>query len=170
MALPVSSLADALQRLMLSLYDGGVLSPAVLERVIASVSGPDLDWAALSAVRAKDRRSIREIVVAVMMPGNPLDNVDRDFAAVIEHVTGLTTDNAQGDGRTQRAAGARKRRANATVAPKPSEAKDDDALLAQLAGANRSRRKRAKPSTTASNKLGFDLSNNAVPPKRSKTS
>ncbi|MFL9959982.1 hypothetical protein PQR02_02280 [Paraburkholderia sediminicola] len=169
MTSPASALADAAQRLVLSLYEGGVLSPAVLERVIASVGRAPLDWQAISTVRATDRRSIREIVVAVMMPGNPLDNVERDFVSIIEHVTGLADAAAQRDGRTGQAASTKKKRpANAAASPEASEAEDDDALLAQLAGANRSRRKRASSSASAGRKLGFDLSNNAVPPKRSK--
>ena len=154
MASPASALADAAQRLVLSLYEGGVLSPAVLERVIASVGGAPMDWEAIGAARAPDRRSIREIVVAVMMAGNPLDNVERDFASIIEHVTGIAASAAQRDDRTAQAASTKKRAAKAVASPEASEAEDDDALLAQLAGANRSRRKRASSSPSAGRKLG----------------
>jgi hypothetical protein len=168
MASPASALADAAQRLVLSLYEGGVLSPAVLERVIASVGGAPMDWDAIGGGGAADGRSIREIMVAVMMPGNPLDNVERDFASVIEHITGLAAAAKPTGGAGAQAASTRKKRAaNAAASPKTSEAEDDDALLAQLSGAKESGRKRAN-SPPSDRKPGFDLSNNAVPPKRSK--
>lgn len=168
MASPASALADAAQRLVLSLYEGGVLSPAVLERVIASVGGAPMDWDAIGAVGATDGRSIREIMVAVMMPGNPLDDVERDFTSVIEHITGLAAAaKPTGGGSAQAASTRKKRAANAAASPKASESDDDDALLAQLAGAKESGRKRAS-SPPSGRKLGFNLSNNAVPPKRSK--
>jgi hypothetical protein len=168
MASPASALADAAQRLVLGLYEAGLLSPAVLERVIASVGGAPMDWDAIGGVRAADGRSIREIVVAVMMPGNPLDNVDRDFAAVIEHITGLAAAGKPAGRAGAQAAPTRKKRpANAAASPKASEAEDDDALLAQLSGAKESGRMRAS-SPPSGKKSGFNLSNNAVPPKRSK--
>lgn len=167
MASPASALADAAQRLVLSLYEGGLLSPAVLERVIASVGGAPMDWDAIGEVGATDGRSIREIMVAVMMPGNPLDNVERDFAAVIEHITGLAAAKPTGGAGAQPASTRKKRPANAAASAKASEAEDDDALLAQLSGAKEPGRKRAS-SPASGKKPGFNLSNNAVPPKRSK--
>lgn len=155
------------QRLILSLYDGGVLSPAVLERVIASFGATR--WDTNSDARAKDRRSLGEIVVSVMMPGNPLDHVDDDFAAVIEHVVGAAAKEAArpvkgGDKRT-----AGRSRQGAATPQTDHDDHDDSALLKQLAGTRSASNKRTKPTRaqratrTAS---GFNPLQNAAPPKK----
>jgi hypothetical protein len=154
------------ERLILSLYDGGVLSPAVLERVIASVGAARWDTAADS--RAKDDRSLREIVVSVMMPGNALDQVDQDFAAVIEHIVGVTKETARpargGDRRT-----ADKSRKAAAPPPTDSSDEADSELLEQLAGTRGASARKTKPTRAANTTrpgAGFSPLQNATPPKK----
>jgi hypothetical protein len=154
------------ERLILSLYDGGVLSPAVLERVIASTG--EARWDTTPGSRAKGERSLREIVVSVMMPGNALDHVDQDFAAVIEHIVGVTKEAARsatgGDKRT-----ADKSRKGA-VPPPPESADDADSeLLEQLAGTRGTSARKTKPTRaghTTRTAAGFNPLQNATPPKK----
>ncbi|WP_408421233.1 hypothetical protein [Paraburkholderia fungorum] len=57
------------ERAVISLYDGGVLSPAVLERVIGAFAQAGVDWQFTPISRAVDGRALHEIVVSTMMPG-----------------------------------------------------------------------------------------------------
>jgi hypothetical protein len=155
------------ERLILSLYDGGVLSPAVLERVIASIG--DIRWNTSSDARAKDDRALQEVVVAVMMPGNALDNVEQDFAAVIGHIVGAAKTPARpvsGGGGKRTAAGSRR-----GSAAQPAENTDDaeSELLEQLARTHGASNKRTKPARTARDTrtvAGFNPLQNATPPKK----
>lgn len=168
--------AALVQRLVLSLYEGGVLSPAVLERVIAA--GGAIDWNGIADARANDKLSLAGIVVAVMMPGNALDDVERDFAAVIDHLAAAgaagAAKSAAKKGSAARQAGKRTGKpsdeadeaddATPEEAAEPDDS-DDDALLAQLSGTARGG-KRASAAAGGAKRSGFNLSNNAVPPSR----
>jgi hypothetical protein len=165
------------QTLVLSLYDGGVLSPAVLERVIAAAGATaGTDWDAIAEARAKDQRSLAEIVVAVMLPGNPLDDVERDFAAVLNRLAGRDGNDATGAAASAKKQGATRATASRRADTRTGSADDsdgsasaaDDALLAQLSRTAKAGRKRTSSQTTGNGKRGFNLSNNAVPPTRGK--
>ncbi|CAB3788076.1 hypothetical protein [Paraburkholderia fynbosensis] len=154
------------ERLILSLYDGGVLSPAVLQRVIASLAATR--WETRSDSRANDQRSLPEVVVSVMMPGNALDNVDQDYAAVIDHLVGAAKETARPvSGDDRRAAGKPRKRSAA-----PQIGNDDapeSELLEQLAGTRATSNKKAKPSRAGRNTQagsGFNPLQNAAPPKK----
>ncbi len=76
------------ERQVIELYDAGVLSPAVLQRVIAAYTGRDVDWHEEARERSVDGRSVHEVVVLTMMPGRALRQAQKDFLSVIEHLTG----------------------------------------------------------------------------------
>lgn len=154
------------ERLILSLYDGGVLSPAVLERVIASLG--ETRWETSPESRAKDERSLREVVVSVMMPGNALDHVDEDFAAVIEHIVGAMEQQARPvRGGNARATGKPRK---ASEAPPPENSDDAESeILEQLSGTRRTSNTKTTPSRAGRDTRaasGFNPLQNAAPPKK----
>jgi hypothetical protein len=167
MAKVADPLFSVAQRLIISLYDGGVLSPAVLERVIASIG--DIAWNAASDARARDGRALPEIIVSVMMPGNALDQLDQDFAAIIAHI-------APGAKRVTTRGDRRKSSKTSGTARASSQKNNDDSetseseLLEQLSAAGtrkQTRRKSpAKPSPNTRNNTTFNPLFNAAPPKK----
>jgi hypothetical protein len=164
MAKVADPLFSVAQRLIISLYDGGVLSPAVLERVIASIG--DIAWSAASDARARDGRALPEIIVSVMMPGNALDQLDQDFAAIIAHI-------APGAKRVTTRGDSRKPSKTSGTARASSQKNNDDSeteLLEQLsaAGAGKQTRRKspAKPSPNTRNNTTFNPLFNAAPPKK----
>lgn len=74
------------ERVVVNLYDGGVLSPAVLERVLAAFAGSTVDWATTPAARSVDGRSLHEIVVSIMLPGKAPRNASAEFSRIVEHI------------------------------------------------------------------------------------
>ncbi|ASV99019.1 hypothetical protein [Paraburkholderia aromaticivorans] len=78
------------ERVVISLYDGGVLSPAVLERVIGAFAHAGADWRSAPDARSVDGRSLHEIVVLTMLPGEGLDSASTSFMTVAEHVAGAS--------------------------------------------------------------------------------
>ena len=67
------------ERVVISLYDGGVLSPAVLERVIGAFAQAGADWHGTSTGRSVDGRSLHEIVVQTMLPRDDLQSASTSF-------------------------------------------------------------------------------------------
>ncbi|MFM0686038.1 hypothetical protein PQQ77_08635 [Paraburkholderia strydomiana] len=78
------------ERAIISLYDGGVLSPAVLERLLAVFAQENTDWNAKPSQRTVDGRSLHEVVVLTMLPGEPLRSASKSFLSVIEHIAGVS--------------------------------------------------------------------------------
>jgi hypothetical protein len=74
------------ERVVVNLYDGGVLSPAVLERVLAAFAISTVDWATTPAARSVDGRSLHEIVVSIMLPGKAPRNASAEFSRIVEHI------------------------------------------------------------------------------------
>jgi hypothetical protein len=154
------------ERLILSLYDGGVLSPAVLERVIASLAGTR--WETRPGSHANDQRSLPEVVVSVMMPGNALDNVEQDYAAVIGHIVGAAKEAARPARSGDRRAPGKPRKSSAAP-PIENDDDPDSELLEQLAGTRATSNKKPKPSRTGRNTRagsGFNPLQNAAPPRK----
>ncbi|WP_429298938.1 hypothetical protein [Paraburkholderia sp. GAS199] len=106
------------ERAVISLYDGGVLSPAVHERVIGAFVPAGVDWRSTPKLRSVDDRSLHEIVVSTMLPGASPDSMLDSFLAVVTQLSGT----AERDMRDQRA-----------VAGGVAD-DDDNELLAQLSG------------------------------------
>jgi hypothetical protein len=126
---PAESTFAVAERTIIGLYDGGVLSPAVLERVIAGFARSGIDWHASLRRRAVDGRSLHEVVASTMMPTHSGRGASKDFLSVIEHLSdadvpsSLHTDVDTGDN------------------------EPDDDLLDQLAGAAAPRKSAASTTT-----------------------
>jgi hypothetical protein len=155
------------EELVIRLYDGGVLSPAVLERVIGAFAQTDTDWHAAPRSRSVDGRSLHEIVAMTMLPGEPLRSASTSFGSVIEHIEAAasrTADaDADADASTEPAQPKRTRRKSA--APAAEEAQSDE-LLKQLAGTESSgkgRRSAAQSRPAAAS--GYNPFVNARPPR-----
>ena len=78
------------ERAIISLYDGGVLSPAVLERLLAVFAQENTDWDTEPSQRTVDGRSLHEVVVLTMLPGESLRSASKSFLSVIEHIAGVS--------------------------------------------------------------------------------
>ncbi|MBT2789849.1 hypothetical protein [Paraburkholderia strydomiana] len=78
------------ERAIISLYDGGVLSPAVLERLLAVFAQENTDWDTKPSQRTVDGRSLHEVVVLTMLPGESLRSASKSFLSVIEHIAGVS--------------------------------------------------------------------------------
>ncbi|CAB3676315.1 hypothetical protein [Paraburkholderia rhynchosiae] len=76
------------ERAIISLYDGGVLSPAVLERLLAAFSQANPDWETEPTERSVDGRSLHEVVALTMLPGESPRAARKSFTSVIEHIAG----------------------------------------------------------------------------------
>jgi len=137
------------ERAIISLYDGGVLSPAVLERLLAVFAQENTDWHTKPSQRTVDGRSLHEVVVLTMLPGESLRSASKSFLSVIEHIAGVS--------RTENPASAA---ADVDDHEEESADQDDESaeLAQQLSGSARaSRRGRAanvrdKAKDTAKNK------------------
>lgn len=119
------------ERQVLDLYDAGVLSPAVLHRVIAAYAGRNVDWHEQAGAQSVDGRSLHEVVVLTMMPGRALRNAKKDFLSVIEHLTGDR---------------------DRPSAPEEDAPDEDDELLNQLSGAAKKGAKKPTTQDAASKK------------------
>jgi hypothetical protein len=139
---------------LIGLYDGGVLSPAVLERVIAGFANSAIDWHSAPERKSVDGRSLHEIVAITMMPGRAIRNPSKEFFAVVEHVGG-------------RSLAAQEER------EEPSDEPDDE-LMNQLAGTSGKGRgagkKAAKTARKSAPSPGFNPLFHATPPGRARKS
>ncbi|MDR5856718.1 hypothetical protein P9239_05855 [Caballeronia sp. LZ062] len=117
------SLFALAERQIVGLYDAGVLSPAVLQHVIAAYGGSSIDWSEAGTLHTVDDHTVQEAVVLIMMPGRALRSAQKDFVSVMEHLAGAAQTPAQND-------------SNADEEPS-----DDEALLDQLGGKRTSTRR-----------------------------
>ncbi|WP_414696384.1 hypothetical protein [Paraburkholderia sp.] len=163
------------ERAIINLYDGGVLSPAVLERLIAAFAQANPQWDTEPTERTVDGRSLHEVVALTMLPGESLRSARKSFMSVIAHIAGATTmknsrresskeeseDSAEEDGdsaeleqqlsgRTRHTGG--KRSTGGAARERKSKAKEDE--------------KSARPQT---NSATFNPLLNAAAPRKSKT-
>jgi hypothetical protein len=142
---------------LISLYDGGVLSPAVLERVIAGFADSAIDWHSTPERKSVDGRSLHEVVAITMMPGRAIRNPSKEFFAVVEHVGGRRV-----------AAHDHHEEPEESVEDEP-----DDELMSQLAGAGRKgggAKKAAKTAEKPAPSAGFSPLFHATPPGRARKS
>jgi hypothetical protein len=110
------SLFALAEKQIISLYDAGVLSPAVLHHLLAAYADSGIDWNEKSSLKTVDDHSVQEAVVLITMPGRALRSAQKDFISIVEHLAGPQTQSA------------------------PEESQDDEALLQQLGGAKSSKR------------------------------
>jgi hypothetical protein len=130
------SLFALAEKQIVSLYDAGVLSPAVLQHVIAAYADSGIDWSEAPTLQTVDKHSAQEAVVLIMMPGRALRAAQKDFMSVIEHLGGA------------------RQKALATA---NEERQDDDAsLLAQLGGGNGKRNTTARKGAPRKKSAGFN--------------
>lgn len=172
------------ERVIVNLYDGGVLSPAVLERVLAAFAGSPVEWNTKPDASSVDGRSLHEIVVSIMMPGKALRNASAEFARIVEHIAqasdGEAVEAVESD-ETPRPK-TKQTRVSARKAEKADEAEsdeDNDELVSQLSGSTKGKTKGRARGTTqnapqaarqaASGKsAGFNPFVNAALPRKAK--
>jgi hypothetical protein len=142
----------AAEATLIGLYDGGVLSPAVLERVIAGFAGGAIDWHSAPRLHTVDGKSLHEVVAMTMMPGRTHRSASKEFFAVVEHI---------GGGQVQAHDGPDER-------DEPEEepgVEPDDDLISQLSGGRNSKRP-AKPARKTAASTGFNPLLRATSPSR----
>lgn len=110
------------EKQIVALYDAGVLSPAVLQHVIAAYADRGVDWSENSTLKTVDKHPVQEAVVLTMMPGRALHSAQKDFLSVVEHLTGNSV---------------------------AEETEDDESLLAQLGGNDNDGKRTAAAKKTA---------------------
>lgn len=152
--------------LVVSLYDGGVLAPAVLERVIGAFAQSGIDWRSAIGGRAVDGRSLHEIVALTMLPGKSQGSALAAFMRIVEHIAGvaLSADDAGAAAADDGEAG-RKRRRKIGETDGDDDARSED-LLAQLSGGARPGKRRGSNKTELPAKAdGFSPLTNAALPR-----
>ena len=155
------------ERVVISLYDGGVLSPAVLERVIGAFAQADADWQGNPRVRSVDGRSLHEIVVRTMLPGDDLQSASTSFMTVIEHVAHAAR---SAGAASETAKEVEPRRVRSKKTAEADEGANSDELLAQLSGSTQSgKRRRSNKADTPAGSGTFNPFLNAALPRTKKS-
>lgn len=154
------------ESVVIRLYDGGVLSPAVLERVIGAFAQADVDWHDTVQGRSVDGRSLHEIVALTMLPGQPVRSASASFMSVIEHIASVAP---HSDTSAEVAHPKPTRRKKA--APHANEAESEsEELLAQLSGTGRSSKgRRSNQQDRPASSRGYNPFVNAQPPRSKKS-
>ncbi|AMV47360.1 hypothetical protein [Paraburkholderia caribensis] len=158
------------ERAVVALYDGGVLSPAVLQHVLCAFADARVKWDTAVDIRSVDGRTFHEIVVSTLMPAHTPTDAARDFARIIAQLTaGEATGAPSSDAGT-----APTKRQTRRDREEPSD--DDEALVEQLHAASRPKRRTGKaperkraaaPSAASAVSTGFNpLVNAQLPRKR----
>jgi hypothetical protein len=157
-AAPANGLFAAAEATLIGLYDGGVLSPAVLQRVIAGFANSAIDWNSPPRLRTVDNKSLHEVVAMTMMPGRTLRNASKEFFAMIGHIGDVSADEkhdepaAPDDPPEDEAEG------------EPEDEADSD-LINQLSGA-RSGKRAAKTTRKTTSAAGFNPLLHATSPRK----
>ncbi|WP_027800738.1 hypothetical protein [Paraburkholderia dilworthii] len=171
------------ERAIISLYDGGVLSPAVLERLLAAFAQEKTDWETEPTERSVDGRSLHEVVVLTMLPGESLRSGRKSFMSVIAHITGASKANktTRGSGKVENEKNQEDEDDEEDDERKDeqSAAEDDTSaeLAEQLSGSTRTNRRgrtsRVKdsdsPARQPSRTAAFNPLLNAAAPRKSKS-
>jgi hypothetical protein len=161
-AASVNGLFAVAEAALINLYDGGVLSPAVLERVIAGFANSAIDWHSTPERKSVDGRSLHEVVAITMMPGRAIRNPSKEFFAVVEHVGGRPV------------AASDEQEVPDESSDDQDDEKPDDALMSQLAGTNGKAGSGAKKTVKTARKPapspGFNPLFHATPPGGSRKS
>jgi hypothetical protein len=155
-AVPANGLFAAAEATLIGLYDAGVLSPAVLQHVIAGFANSAIDWNTAPRLRTADNKSLHEVVAMTMMPGRTLRQASKEFFAVIGHIGGISTAEHNNPGEPEEP-------------DEPPEDKPDSDLINQLSGGRR-RKRAAKPARKTAPSAGFNPLVHATSPRRSSKS
>ncbi|MGX7001878.1 hypothetical protein [Caballeronia sp. KNU42] len=143
----------AAEATLVGLYDGGVLSPAVLQRVIAGFANTAIDWNTPPRLRTVDKKSLHEVVAMTMMPGRTIRQASKEFFAVIGHIGGIGAEEHD-------------------EPEEPDEAPDDEPdsdLINQLSGGS-GRKRAAKPARKTTPSAGFNPLLHATSPLKNRRS
>lgn len=155
------------ERVVIGLYDAGVLSPAVLERVLKAFVQDVTDWQVTPDLRSVDGRSLHEIVVSTMMPDHAGESVTDSFSAVIEHLADSHTNGVSRSVEKDSGAPTPARRRATGKKQEPEEEADNGELLAQLSGSTKSASPgRSRTAKREAGSAGFNPFVNAAPPRR----
>jgi hypothetical protein len=155
-AVPANGLFAAAEATLIGLYDAGVLSPAVLQHVIAGFANSAIDWNTAPRLRTADNKSLHEVVAMTMMPGRTLRQASKEFFAVIGHIGGISTAEHNNPGEPEEP-------------DEPPEDEPDSDLINQLSGGRRGKRA-AKPARKRAPSAGFNPLVHATSPRRSSKS
>ncbi|WP_144107197.1 hypothetical protein [Paraburkholderia sp. BCC1886] len=155
------------ERVVIGLYDGGVLSPAVLERVLKAFVQDVADWQTTPDLRSVDGRSLHEIVVSTMMPDHAGESVPDSFIAVIEHLADSHTKASNASVEADSGDTTPAKRRAARKKQEPEEEADNGELLAQLSGSAKAASPgRSRGAKREASSAGFNPFVNAAPPRR----
>ncbi|CAN7708640.1 hypothetical protein LJR034_005962 [Caballeronia sp. LjRoot34] len=152
-AAPANGLFAAAEATLIGLYDGGVLSPAVLQRVVAGFANSAIDWNSPPRLRTVDNKSLHEVVAMTMMPGRTLRNASKEFFAVIGHIGSISTEEHE----------------DPEEPDDPPEGEPDSDLINQLSGGRRGRRA-AKTARKTAPAVGFNPLLHASSPRTNRQS
>lgn len=154
------------ERLVISLYDGGVLSPAILERVIGAFAEAGIDWRGTPDNHSVDGRSLHEIVAQTMLPGEARKLASASFMTVVAHIAGAEPSAAVEEEAAKKSPS---RRSRSKKAAEPEDDADADELLAQLSGSTQTDKRRgASKEKPQAGSAGFNPFVNAALPRGKK--
>jgi hypothetical protein len=154
---PANGLFAAAEATLIGLYDAGVLSPAVLQRVIAGFANTTVDWNTPPRLRTVDNKSLHEVVAMTMMPGRTLRNASKEFFAVIGHIGGIS---AEGRDEPEE---------SDELPDEPPDDEPDSDLINQLSGGS-GRKSAAKAARKTAPSVGFNPLLHASSPRKSRQS
>ncbi|WP_158940100.1 hypothetical protein [Burkholderia sp. S171] len=149
---PANELFTAAEATLIGLYDGGVLSPAVLQRVIAGFANSTIDWDTPPRLRTVDNKSLHEVIAMTMMPGRTIRQASKEFFTVIGHIGGISAEEHDDPG-------------DAEEPDEPPEDEPDSDLINQLSGGRRGKRA-AKTARKTAPSAGFNPLLHATSPRR----
>jgi len=152
-AAPANGLFAAAEATLIGLYDGGVLSPAVLQRVIAGFANSAIDWNTSPQLLTVDNKSLHEVVAMTMMPGRTIRQASKEFFAVIGHIGGIGAEKHDEPGEADEA---------------PDDEPDSD-LINQLSGGS-DRKRAAKTARKTAPSAGFNPLLHASSPRKNRQS
>jgi hypothetical protein len=152
-AASTNGLFAAAEATLIGLYDGGVLSPAVLQRVIAGFADSAIDWNTPLRLRTVDTKSLHEVVAMTMMPGRTLRNASKEFFTVIGHIGGISAEEHE----------------EREEPDEPPEDEPDSDLINQLSG-GRGGKRAAKTARKAAPSAGFNPLVHATSPRKNRQS
>jgi hypothetical protein len=152
-ASPANGLFAAAEATLIGLYDGGVLSPAVLQRVIAGFADSAIDWNTPPRLHTVDNKSLHEVVAMTMMPGRTIRNSSKEFFTVIGRIGGISAEEHDESEEVDEA---------------PDDEPDSD-LIDQLSGGS-GRKRAAKTARKTAPSAGFNPLLHASSPRKNRQS
>ena len=153
---PANGLFAAAEAALIALYDGGVLSPAVLQHVIAGFAHSAINWNTPPRLRTVDDKSLHEVVAMTMMPGRTLRQASKEFFAVIAHIGGISAEEHDDHVEPEEP-------------DEPPEDEPDSDLINQLSG-GRGGKRAAKTARKTAPSAGFNPLLHATSPRKNRQS